>query len=217
MTDTATQLSVYNRALRWLEERKLQSLTENREPRRYLDDEYQDAVIFCLQQGNWKHAMRFVQVNAEINQTPNFGYEFAFLKPDDWLSTYQIADNDAFNPLIRNLVDMNNYWYTDITPIYARYVSSDARFGWNTALWREGFKEYLAAYLAQLVVPRLKQAGDKIDRVDKALKRIKIDALAKDAFSDPPGQRPYDTWVTSRAPRGSVVPYGSPFPFSTDD
>lgn len=217
MADTATQLSIYNRALRWVEERKLLSLSENREPLRYLNDEYEDAVVYCLQQGNWKHAMRLVEANAEVNQAPNFGFEYAFIKPDDWVATYQVADNESFNPLIRNLEDMNNYWYSDITPIYVKYISSDARFGWNTALWRAGFKEYLGAYLAQLIVPRIKQAEDKIDRIDKAVKRLKADALAKDAFSDPPGQIPPGTWVMSRAPRGSILPTGGPFPWANED
>jgi hypothetical protein len=213
----ATQLGVYNKALRFLEERKLASLTENREPRRYLDDEWADAVIYCLSQGYWKHSIRNVQMNAEVNQNPNFGFQFAFLKPDDWISTFQVADNEVYMPLLRRYDDQNNYWYSDITPIYVKYTSSDPRFGLNMALWTPNFVEYLAGYLAQLLCPRIKQAADKIDRIDKLVVRLRREGLAKDAMDLPPGKIPYGDWVMSRAPRGSILPYGNPYPWSIDD
>lgn len=213
----ASQFSIYNKALRWLEERKLASLTENREPRRYLNDEWQDAVNFILSQGYWKHAIRTVQANADTTQAPNFGYEYSFQKPSDWVSTFQVADNEVFVPLQRHYDDANNYWYADITPLYIKYVSSDPNFGWNMALWTPGFVEYLAGYLAQLLVPRIKQAGDKVDRIDKLVRRLRTEGLAKDAMDLPVGKPPPGTWVMSRAPRGSILPYGNPFPAGYDD
>jgi hypothetical protein len=204
----ASQLGIFNAALRFVEERKLASLTEQREPLRYLLDEWQNAVDWCLYQGYWRFAIREQQVNNDASQSPAFGYEFCFTKPADWIQTYQIADNESFNPLIRNLEDMNNVWYTDISPIYVKYVSSDPNYGWNLGLWTPGFSEFVAAYLAWLIAPRIKQAKDKVDTLEKLVKRKKIEGQSTDAFSLPPGEFPYDTWVTSRAPRGSILPYG---------
>ena len=212
----ATQLSVYNAALRYLGERKLASLSEPREPRRYLDDEYSDAVLFILADGFWKCAIRIDKVDASTTQTPNFGYQYAFPKPDDWVHTYQVADNEAFNPLLRRYGDANNVWFSDISPIYVKYVSKDPNYGLNMAMWTPGMVEYLAVYLAWLVAPRLKQSQDFTDGLEKQVKRKRSNALAKDAMDLPPGQPPYGTWVQSRAPRGSILPFGNPFPGNLD-
>lgn len=204
----ASQLGIYNAALRWLEERKLQSLVENRESRRYLDDEWSNAIEYCLSQGYWKHAIRNVMAPAEVDTTTTFGWEYCFQKPTDWVATYQVADNSMYDPLLRLYDDANNYWYSNITPIYVKYVSNDPNFGLNMSLWTPGFIEYLGGYLAQLLVPRIKQAGDKIDRIDKLVKRLRQEGLAKDAMDLPPGRPPYGTWILSRAPRGSILPMG---------
>lgn len=213
----ASQLGIYNKSLRHLEERKLLSLQENREPLRYLNDEWQDAVNFCLYQGYWNFSIRLQEIPADTTQGPNFGFEYSFAKPADWVRTFQIADNDHFMPLLRNYSDQNNVWYADISPIYVKFISNDPNFGLNMSLWTPGFVEYLAAYLARLLVPRIKQAESKIDRLDKVLKQARAAAKATDAMDLPPGQIPYGTWVMSRAPRGSILPYGSPFPGSVDD
>jgi hypothetical protein len=52
MTQNTTRLSLSTRRSGHLGvRRKLASLTENREPRRYLDDEYSDTVLLCLRSG----------------------------------------------------------------------------------------------------------------------------------------------------------------------
>lgn len=211
---SASRLSIFNKALRWLGERQLASLTEKREPRYLLDVEWQDAILYVLSQGYWKHAIRNIQANAEPNQTPNFGYIFAFLKPDDWVATFQVADNTIYQPLLREYDDQNNYWYSWISPIYVKYVSNAPQFGLNEAMWTPGFVEYLAVYLAQLIAPRITQNQDKIAFVDKNVKRLRAQGLSKDAMDLPPGKPSYGTWVMSRAPRGGCYPYGAPGGFA---
>jgi hypothetical protein len=212
----ANQLLVYNAALRYLSERKLASLSEPREPRRALDDEWSGALLFILSDGYWKASIRTDRIDASTTLTPNFGFEFAFPKPGDWVRTYQVADNEGFNPLLRRYDDANNVWYADISPIYAKFVSNDPNFGLNLALWTPGMVEYLAVYLAWLCAPRLKQSGDAVDRLEKLVKRKRADALAKDAMDLPPGMPAFGTWIQSRAPRGSILPFGNPFPGSLE-
>lgn len=207
----ASQLGIFNGALRWLQERKLASLTEKREPLRYLNDEYQNAIEYVLYQGYWNFSIRNVQIPNEPTLAPAFGFEFCFQKPTDWVRTYQIADNEDYNPLIRRLNDNNNYWFTDISPIYVKYVSNDPNFGLNMSLWTPGFIEYLSCYLAFLVAPRIKQDMNFVNNLEKLLKRRKAEALATDAMDLPPQETNYNTWVMSRAPRGSITPVGGPF------
>ena len=207
----ASQLSIYNKSLRHLEERKLANLQENRESRRYLDDEWADGVNNCLHAGFWNHSMREIEVTNETTVQPNFGFQWVFKKPTDWVRTYKLSDNSQYNPLLRRYTDQNAFWYADITPLYVKYVSDDPNYGWNLSLWPPAFCEYVGVYLANCCAPRLKQALDKVEAIEKNLKRLKADALARDAMDLPPGERPYDTWVQARAPRGSILPYGQPF------
>jgi hypothetical protein len=202
----ASQLGIYNKALRYLEERKLSSLTENREPRRCLDDEFSDAIIFCLYGGYWNFAIRQDKIFNDTNQKPIFGFEFCFTIPPDYIRNYQVADNEDFNPLIRRMDVNNNVMFTDISPIYMKYVSSDPNYGLNMSLWTPGFVEYLACYLAWLIAPRIKQDANFVDRLEKLLKKTKAMALSTDAMDLPPQETNVGTWVQSRAPRGSIVP-----------
>lgn len=211
----ASRLSIYNGALRYLQERKLASLTENREPRRYMDDEFDGNNLFCLSQGNWTFALNQVELQASTTLIPNFSLAYAFPIPGDLDHIYQLADNESYNPLLRTYTVQNNIIYADISPIYLTYVSNGPNYGLNLGLWTPPFIDYVQARLAWLCVPRLKQKQETIDAVTKIMKDAKATAVNKDSQGLPPGQTPYGTWVQSRAPRGSITPLGNPYAGST--
>ena len=204
----ASQLGTYNKALRHLEERQLLNLTENREPRRLLDAEWSDAILMCLQSGYFRFSIRQVMASPDSASTPNFGRKYSYTKPSDWIRTYQVSPDDRFLLLDRDYADQNNVWYSDLPYFYVRYVSNDPNFGLNMALWPMAFTEYLGCYLAYLISPRLAQSKDKVDTIEKRLKRFKAEAVATDAMDAPPGKIPPGTWVQSRTPRGSITPLG---------
>ena len=67
-----SQLSIYNGALSILGERKLASLTENREPRYKLDDVWgNDLIRRVLQMGQWNFAKRTIELDASPSVTPS--------------------------------------------------------------------------------------------------------------------------------------------------
>lgn len=209
----ASQIGVFNKALRWLEERPVsqgESISPGtREPVRLLNIEWTDAIQRCLYEGFWKFALRTDKVLPDTAQKPNFGRKYSFTKPADWVRTYQISQDDRFFLLDREFIDENNVWLSDLPYLFIRYVSNDPNRGLNMGLWTPGFTEYLAVYLAYVCCPRIKQALDKKTDLLKEMKRIRIEALATDAMDAPPGKIPPNTWVTSRTPRGSVYPYGA--------
>ncbi|MBV8663845.1 MAG: hypothetical protein JO107_12140 [Hyphomicrobiales bacterium] len=213
----ATQIGVFNKALRHLEERKLLTLNENRESLRYLSDEWSDAIEYCLYQGFWNFGMREQELTPDANQAPNFGFQYCFTKPADWVRTFQLSDNENYNPLLRRYADQNNIWYADVYPIYVRFISNDPNFGLNMALWTPGFVEYLAARLARLCGPRLKQAQDKVEALERIEEKALKVARGTDAMDLPPGETPVGTWVQARAPRGSILPMGNPVGGALDD
>jgi hypothetical protein len=215
-----SQLSVFNKALRHLEERKLASLTESRESLRYLTDEWSDAITYCLYQAPWNFAIMNAQVYADQSQAPTFGYEFCFTKPGDCIKTFLASDNESYNPPLRSpdgFDDKNLVWFANISPIYVMYVSNLPSYGMAIGSWPPGFVEYLSAYLAWLVGPRLKQDANKVAMLYKLQERKKREAVASDALDLMPSRPPYNTWVMSRAPRGSVLPMGPPFPWSGEE
>lgn len=192
------QLQLYNKALRHLGERKLASLSEAREPRRVLDDEYDDALNYCLGQGYWNFAMRSIQLDASTSVTPTFGYQYAFAKPSDWLRTFAVSTDPTFNPPLLQYNDEVQYWYADSTPLYFQFISNSPSYGLDLTQWPDTFIEYVAAYLARKVCPTVTTSDAKLELMFKIEKGLRIDARAKDAMNEPPKYPPRGTWVRSR-------------------
>lgn len=207
MTQNTTQLSLYNKALRHLGERKLASLTENREPRRYLDDEYSDTVLLCLRSGLWNFASRAVQIDVDGSIEPAFGYQSAFAKPCDWIRTSMISTSETFDPPLRNYRDQEGYWLANADTLYARYVSSD--LAGNILAWPADFAEYVGIALARTIAPRITQDNSLIDAIEKKEKLYWKRAQANDAMDEPPQPWPLGTWTTSRIRRGYIGYYSN--------
>ncbi|CNI61086.1 Uncharacterised protein [Yersinia massiliensis] len=193
----SNQLNVYNDALRLVGERQLVSLTENREPRRLLDAVWDGALKYCLEQGQWNFAIRSVRVNYSPSVEPPFGYRRAFNKPDDYVRTVAFASDPFFNSPIIQYTDEAGFWFCDLDEIYIRYVSNDQSFGLDSSLWPETFGNFVAAYLATQIAPRLKNGSDR-DWLAREYKMAKTDALTKDAIQEPTKIFPTGRWVRSR-------------------
>ncbi|HAT2607133.1 TPA: hypothetical protein I8235_000042 [Kluyvera intermedia] len=194
------QLNVYNDALRLVGERQLVSLDENREPRRLLDAIWDGAVEYCLEEGQWNFAIRSQQLEYSPSVEPPFGYRRAFNKPDDWVRTVAVASDPFFSCGIMQYTDEAGFWFCDLDEIYIRYVSKDLAFGKDTSLWPQTFRHYVASYLALQVAPRLKNDIDE-DKLTRAYRMKKADALAKDALQEPAKAVPDGCWVRSRRSR----------------
>ena len=68
-----TQLTLYNNALHLIGERKLSSLSENRECRRLLDTVWdRPAIDDCLERGQWNFAIRSVHIDHSPSVEPAF-------------------------------------------------------------------------------------------------------------------------------------------------
>jgi hypothetical protein len=193
----ASKIGQYNAALLILGERRLASLSEAREPRRALDDAWDDAAAYCLEAGFWNFAMRAVQADASASVTPTFGYQYATAKPSDFVRLYAFGSTETFDPPLLNVVDEPNYWYSNVDPLYVKYVSSDPAYGMDLSNWSESFADYNATRLAARTCKRITGKFP-----DDALKKMEKDALAiarsKDAMDEPPGFPPRGTWVLSR-------------------
>ena len=196
MTD---RLSIYNGALLICGERFLSTLTENREPRRLLDQVWSsNGAITCLEKGQWNFAMRTIQADYDATVEPSFGYNRAFSKPDDWVLTSGVCEDEFFRSPLTRHVDEANYWYADIDTIYVRYVSSDVLYGMNLNKWPESFREFVEAHFASKIILRLSNSEDELKRVEMLrTDRLKT-AKSRAAMAEPTSFAAQGTWSRSR-------------------
>ena len=162
----ATKLDLYNGALRILKERRLASLTEAREPRRLLDDIYGDgltsgAVPACLEMGQWTFATRSAMIDYAPSITPSFGYRYAFDQPSDMVNLCGIWSDEYMTAPLLQYRDERAYWYCDLQTIFVAYVSKDATYGGDLALWPESFSDLVQSYLAKEIAGNLTNGDDK--------------------------------------------------------
>lgn len=205
-----TRLKLYNGALLLCGERSIASLSEEREPRRLLDIVWdKGGVRYCLEQGQWQFAMRTQQIDQDPDVDTTFGYNNAFTKPDDWVATSALCQDERFAvPLLEYADELQN-WYSDITPIYVKYVSDDANFGGNLAIWPNSFVDYVEAYFASQIIYKLNADAERINRLMGRPGDIKGGELARrytiaknrSAMTQPTMFAAQGTWNGSRRGR----------------
>lgn len=198
-----TQLSLYNGCLRLVKERKLASLTENREPRRLLDDAWGDgqtegAVKSCLEDGQWTFATRTVQADYSPSVEPTFGYRYAFDQPEDMVRVCGIfSDPQCEIPLLQ-YTDERHFWYANLATIYVSYVSNGLDYGADLSLWPEKFVKFVEAYLANEIAGNLTQGEALIQLAANALKQTRLAAASLDASHKPTRFMPQGSWLNAR-------------------
>lgn len=200
----ATKLALYNGALRRLGSRNLASLTENREPRRVLDDIWGDddnVVDYALARGEWNFAIRTVQAEYSELVTPPFGLRRAFDKPADLMRVASIAPDEYFRTLLTDLQykDEAGFWFTDYDVIYVRYVSNADTYGYNDLLWTETFKDYIECRLAYEGCERITNSTSKRDRQERDMGIALMTAKSQDTMNEGVKFAPPGAWVMSRS------------------
>ena len=201
-----TQLSLYNGALRLCMERKLASLTEAREPRRYLDDAWEDgAVDACLEMGLWSFAIRTVQLTYDSGITPSFGASRVFAVPDDFLKLNELSTDEMFTSAFNAFRMEAGKIYAEVDTLYLSYVSNDPSFGGDMTRWPNAFEGLVQAYLAAEIVGRLTTDRELKKDVEKKMAAAQRAALAVDALNKPARRTPRGTWVAARIGGGGMT------------
>lgn len=209
----ATQLALYNGALRLVGETRLQALTDDVEARYTLDDAWGDgqgAVVGMLEQGLWYFAKRTSKLTADPAITPNFGYANALEKPGDWVRTMAVAQDEYFRIPLTDFTDETGFFYSDLPTIYFAYVSSDPAYGGNPGLWPQTFTLAFHGYLAQRIARKV-TAGDeaKMESIRKEAKRLLDDARSKVAMNESSSFLPVGSWTRARWGNRSVNDLGN--------
>lgn len=197
-----TKLTIYNGALLLCGERFLNSLTEEREPRRLLDHVYDNnGIKYCLEEGQWFFAMRTVLIDYDPSIEPDFGYRRAFLKPDDWVVTSSLCEDEFFNVPLLQYNDEAGYWYADLDELYVRYVSNDTSYGLDLNKWPESFREFVEAHFAWKIVKKLTGSSEKEKELEDIRGQKLVIAKNKSAMADPTKFPAQGSWTRSRRGR----------------
>lgn len=171
----------------------MSSLSEDSPSRRALDDAWAVTGEYLLARGLWNFALRSVELSADEDVEPRFGFTYAFSKPEDWVRTANISDSQDIGQGFEDFEDEPGVWYANVDTLYVRYVSNDDAYGWNVGAWRQPFAR---AFEAQLAFDcGLPISGDKSNRNDmhvlaeKLLKQAKtLDAVDERVRFSPPGR-----------------------------
>jgi len=205
-----SKLSIYQGAALALGDRKIMSLTENRETRRALDSVWErDGVKTCLQMGLWHFASRSVKYDYSPSVEPPFGFKRAFNKPDDWVRTTKVCEDEYYKVPLLHYTDEGGYWYADLDTIYVSFVSLLPDFGMDFSKWPTNFTRFVELWFAWSICRRTTNSGQTKDDlwkdVDKALRLAKnTDAMDEATQFLPPG-----TWATARRGRTSRLDRGN--------
>jgi hypothetical protein len=194
-----TKLDLYNGALLHCGERFLNSLTEQREPRRLLDRVWSsNGVKTCLEQGQWNFAMRTIQIDYDPTIEPPFGYNRAFEKPADWVLTTGLCADEFFRSPLTRYHDETGYWYADLDTIYVRMVSSLDSYGLDLNKWPESFREFVEAHFASKIILKLSNSQDELARVHTLRESLLKRAKSKAAMAEPTSFPARGNWSLSR-------------------
>ncbi len=206
------QLTLYNEALGHLEERRLATLSENREPKRVFDSFWPSVPLYCLEQGLFRFAKRIVELQASTSQTPAFGCNFVFQIPYDWIRTVMVSTEPQLDPPLLAYQEVSGYIYAPAATIYLSFISNDPSYGMNLGPWPLAFADYVALRLARRACERFTGSGGLLGGptglIAQETKARRV-TKANDAMNDPPGLPPVPFWV--RARRGAFGPGGLHF------
>jgi hypothetical protein len=195
----ATKLSLYNGALIKCGERKLASLGDPSPSRHVLDDVWDGGAIdYCLEMKQWTFATRSIELIANSDYEPDYGYKYIFDKPSDFIKTVAICSDEYYtSPLLSYAIE-GDFIAADIETIYIRYVSNDEAYGGNMAGYSPSFQEMVKLYLASRIIGSISQDTQKIALITNMYRdEVKL-AGSKDAFNKPTSTPPTGSWVRAR-------------------
>lgn len=149
----ASQLGIYNDALLLIGERPLQSLSEEREPRRLLDSSYDlGAVSYCLEIVKPVFARTTVKLTSSTTSATH-DLDNVFTLPDDWITTVEVYNDSRLDQPIKRYINEARTIACEFDTIYVRYVSSTNETDFT--LWPLDFTKVVSAFLAREIAIRL--------------------------------------------------------------
>jgi len=180
------KLNIYNGALLFIGERKLDALTDNVESRRLLDGVWdRDGINTVLEHGQWNFATRSAKFEYSPSVTPSFGYSHAFEKPSDFIRVTAVCSDEYYTAPLLRYTDEAGFWFSDLDEIYIKYVSNDGSYGTDYSLWPSSFKRYVESWFGVEIIWKLTQSKSGEELAKKKSDKLLTEAGSKNAFNSP--------------------------------
>lgn len=183
----ASKTDVINRALSKLGQPRIANAeTTNTKPARVMNGMWGSVRDAMLQAYPWKFAGYRTQLAATT--APEWGWDNAFLLPNDYLAMRQIKDDPDYDI-------ENGKILTDAgAPLYIRYTRRIT----NTAQFHPLFVE---AFASRLAYEGCEEITDSNTKQEKALRDLNLainQAYQVDAIEVPSEELPEDEWLEAR-------------------
>ncbi len=196
----ATKLEVYNNVLTLLGARTLATVSDARSERRSLDRVYDPALQYLIEAALWHFAAVTHELSPSDTTTSEFGYNYVYEKPDDYVRIIKISDNERFTPTLEDYSEELDFFLCDAQPIWLQYVSNDITAGADPGKWSASFT---AAFVDELAYRAATQiAGVSVatkDWLEKKRRRSLYYAKGKSAVNQAMGHLPIGRLIRSRA------------------
>ena len=147
------KLGIYNNALQLIGERKLSSISENREPRRLLDSAYNfGAVNYCIEIVKPSFSRKTIKLTSSTTSASH-DLDNVFDLPDDWISTVDVYSDSRLDQPISRYINEDRTIACEYDTIFVRYASSDNAEAFTK--WSPSFAHVVSTYLAREISTRL--------------------------------------------------------------
>lgn len=184
----ATQVQIYNIALRSIGAAQLTATTDDVESARILNDIYEHIRDEVLAAHPWNFAIIYsASLTIDTAAEPEFGYDYAYDLPSDCLRVIKMSVDEPFKKVGQHL-------YTDESEVYIEYISQVS----TTTLFSPLFVTTLAARLAAEVAYPLSNSTDLAGaKYNEYLNKLKL-ARSVDAQEGTFEKDEETSWIDDR-------------------
>ena len=199
-----TKLQLYKRACVHMEQSPISALTDNVEVRRRLDDHYDDALLWLMEQGFWRTGMRTVEITVNEAVSPAFSFEYAHDMPIDFVKRLIVSSSEFLDPPLDEQSAGNaylmegGYLWANVTPIYMRYLSNDSSYGLDLTLWTEGMANACSCELAARAAPVVTGSKETGKELHEEATMLASRAATFDAMQQPSQRHREGRWTSDR-------------------
>jgi len=188
----SSDVSICNSALIKIGAKTIVSLTEGSKSANACNEQFEKLRDDLLRSHHWNFATKRVQ-QAQLTETPDFGFDHAYALPSDWLRTVSVHDNDDGVGTIQYRIEGKKL-FTNADQVFLRYIVRVT----DPNEMPSDFREALAALLAwELAIP-IAQSNTLSELMRQRFERTSRRARSVDAIEDAPTSLPPGSWVLGR-------------------
>ena len=201
-----TKLAIYKKAIRSIKQTPIGALTDDVQVRHRCDDEYDGVLAWLLEQAFWRTAMRSAQITQNEAIDPAFAFDYAHDLPSDFVRRETISASEFLDPPLDEQIGgpgyliEGGYIWANVTPLYMRYVSNDASYGYDLTLWTDGMAEAAGLQLGSRIAPYVAASAEMAEELHEA-SMVRVGRAATfDSLQQTTRRMREGTWSKVRGP-----------------